>query len=314
MRVLILLATALLAAGCIAPPGEDRQPGERTVNSGGDMTAAETRAESVDVCKDGVTLLGGEGQFCAERRVEVEGTISGISRMDVDLRTFNGAVEAFDDQEGHWGLTAVLRARGATADEAKRNLEKIAFSYAHEAAGSHFLTAEASTKDQRGNGLSASLHVTLPRSIAYVLVASTTNGGVAVKGLRTDGLSAHTTNGVVSVDADVTHVDLVTTNGDIQATLTPTSSGRVSALTTNGDVALTLPEDATRGYDLEARTTNGQVDVRLRDGATTNDQPSNPYYDANKEARFRTTDFGARRLQTTVTLVTTNGGVTVDPK
>lgn len=311
--ILLLSIVGLVSAGCIAPR-EDQLPSS-TLGAGvdADMTAKETRADKVDVCKEGITLVGGAGGFCAERRIDVEGTLRDISGLEVSLSTFNGAIEVFDDQADQWGLSAVLRARGTTEDEAKRNLEKIVFSYEHTRDGEHFLSAEASTTERQSSGLSASFYVTLPRTLVLRLAADTTNGGITVKGMRTDGLSAHTTNGGIEVEADVTQVDLDTTNGGIAAILTPTSSGRISLDTTNGGIELALPEDATRGYDLAADTTNGKVAVNLQDGTTTRDQ-SNPYYDSNNEARFVTNDYAGRRIQSQVMLDTTNGGITVDPK
>lgn len=303
-----LVVLLVVAAGCIAPP--DRVPaGERTVNAGGEMTAKESRADAVAVCREDLGILPA-GQFCAERTIEIDGSIAGIERMDVDLSTFNGAVELFDHQEGEWALKAVLRARGATAEQATANLDKIAFTWAHVDAGSHFLSARAEAPGRDSNGLAASIFANLPRSIDLVVVAGTSNGNVQVRGVSTDGLAVQTSNGNVELDAAVSHVVVGTSNGQVEAKLRPVASGRIAIATSNGAIQLTVPEDAEHGYDLDAKTSNGKVTIHLRDGETTRPE-GNPYYDPQNDARFLTNGFASRDIQSIVELGTSNGAITV---
>lgn len=311
--VILLVALGTLAAGCIAPPGDDAPAGARTANSGGSMTAKETHEEKVALCTSGLGLPSG-AQFCAERTLRVEGDVSGISRMDVDLETFNGDVDLSDHAEGGWSLVAVLRARGASEAEAKANLDKIAFAWGHQEGDTHFLAAKAQSPREPAGGHSASLAAELPRSILLVASLGTSNGDVRVADVATDGLAAHTSNGNVEIDASVTQADLRTSNGKVDARLDPTGSGRIGASTSNGAITLELPEDARHGYDLDARTSNGKVAINLRDGETKRDAPSNPYYDPQNDARFTTRGYASRGVQSIVHLVTSNGAITVDPK
>lgn len=309
-RLALLVTLGLLAAGCIAPPGGDAPPGGRTTNEGGEMTAKESRGED-QVVPCGAPLPLGAGAFCATRVLRMEGDVRGVQKMDVDLRTFNGNVGLEGGSGDAWSLVATLTARGATEAEARQELDRIDFAWSHVEDGSHFLRAEASTPSPSGQR-AASLDATLPRGIVLVLTAATSNGNVDVSGVATDGLAAHTSNGNVGVEASVTQADLRTSNGNVDAKLQPTGSGRIGVGTSNGAIDLEVPEDARHGYEVDARTSNGRVTIDLRDGKVER-PPSNPYYDPQNEARFTTTDYGARAIRSTVDLTTSNGAITVGP-
>ena len=308
--VVLVAALGMLAAGCIAPP-EGRDAFSDRMETGGSMTAKESRDDSVGPCS-GVGVLPTAGAFCAKRVVRVEGQVAGLSRLDVDLQTFNGNVDLAGGRGDAWSLEAVLTARGASEEEARASLERIAFAWSHVEGGRHFLAAVAETPSP-SSGRAASLAVTLPRGLVLVAAAATSNGGIHVEDVATDGLSAHTSNGNVEVDASVTQADLRTSNGQVEAALSPTGPGRISAGTSNGAIHLTLPEDARHGYELDAKTSNGRVTINLRDGETKR-PPSNPYYDPQNEASFTTSGYASRAIRSVVHLTTSNGGITVDPQ
>lgn len=111
-----------------------------------------------------------------------------------------------------------------------------------------------------------------------------------------------------------TQVDLGTSNGAIEATVEPTSSGRFSLATSNGPVTLRVPEDPSRGYDATGTTSNGEVAIQLRDGQKGDCPQGSQYYTPPCVHRtFRTSGFGGRSIQTLVTLATSNGDVTLAP-
>jgi DUF4097 and DUF4098 domain-containing protein YvlB len=232
--------------------------------------------------------------------------------MDVDLKAVNGHVSVKQGGSGSWSLKAVLKAHGATQEEANANLEHVVFSWRHTDGSSHFVQAEA--REDGSNcrcNAQGDIDVTLPTGLVMVVTAETTNGAVGVQG-RTDGLSVQTVNGAVNVDADVTQVSLETTNGQIQATLRPTASGRISATTTNGQVALSLPEDAQRGYDVSGRTTNGQVSIQLKDGDLGPCPSGSQYYTPPcNERSFKTHGYDQRAIRSQVSATGTNGQIVV---
>ncbi|MFA5862124.1 MAG: DUF4097 family beta strand repeat-containing protein [Candidatus Thermoplasmatota archaeon] len=299
-----------LLAGCISPDQPQAPAGTRTPNTGGDMTGSEKRMDDATVCADGGSLSKSQ-TFCATRTITVAGTISGITKMDVDVGSFNGDVTFHTAGAGKWGFVATLHATGSTLDEAKKNLDNIQFSWSHVEGASHFLQAHAK-KDGEGSGYSATFDVGLPPSITYVLVGTTTNGDVTLTDLATDGLSLRTTNGHVSVSADVTQVQLSATNGDVAGKLRVTGPGRLTGSSTNGNVRLEVPEDAQHGYDATLTTTNGQVNVQMSDGQKGDCPTGSQYYTPPCTHRtFRSTNYDARAIRSLVTVTTTNGDVTL---
>lgn len=307
--VALALVAAALAAGCIQPsdPSVADSPPPNTHNDGGNMTAREQVANAT--CSGN----GGSKPFCASRTVSVSGALSGIAKMDVDLKTTNGHVNVRQSGSSSWSLVAVLKAYGATQEEANANVARITYSWRHTDGSSHFLQAEARQPDDCQCNAQASIDATLPTGLAMVVTAETTNGAIDVEG-KTDGLSAHTTNGAISANADVTQVALATTNGRIDATLRPTASGRISATTTNGQVELSLPEDAQRGYDVTGRTTNGAVTISLKDGDLGPCPQGSQYYTPPcNERTFKTHGYDQRAIQTGVSASGTNGQIVVKP-
>lgn len=306
MRTLVIaLLLALPAlAGCIQPPGGAAEaatvPADaRDVDSTSEMSARETVEESVGACVDR------NEPYCATKRVVVAGDLT-LDSLPITLSTVNGHVEVAAGSDTRWSLEATLRAHGDTEAAAKRALRNLAFSWSHRSGDAHGLDAKARllTNSAR-DGESASLRVVVPANLLVELNAGTTNGGITVEGLRTDGLSAKTTNGGITLRATVTNVLADTTNGRIDAELTPTRSGRLMLDTTNGGIELRLPESEARGYDVHADTTNGRATIELRDGTVSGTEPD--------EKRFRTTGYDSRAIRTTVSADTTNGSIAVTP-
>ena len=314
----ILLAATFLSlalAGCLQVPGMDgpdanssSEATSSTRDAGGDarMSATEAKREEAGTCSRG---------WCITRTVTVTGALADLDLLEVDLGTLNGGIKVTGGAEGSWRMVATLTTKASSRAAAEAADRDLTFAWSHMDGGSHFLEGKAEFEGrhndvQRG----ADIEVVMPRSLVLRLVADTTNGGVTVSGVRTDGLSADTTNGGITVDADVTQVTLDTTNGGIDAKLRPTASGRITLDTTNGRIGLVLPEGETLGYDLEGSTTNGEVEIGLRDGTVGPCPEGGQYYTPPCNHRtFRTKDYESRAIRSQVQLGSTNGGVEVQP-
>jgi Putative adhesin len=121
------------------------------------------------------------------------------------------------------------------------------------------------------------------RALQGSIAAETTNGSLDVRGSRGD-LTLHSTNGAIQLtDTTSSVVRADTTNGEIALTFTDAPSS-VVALSTNGAVTVTVPDttayavvahttngaldtssirtDPASGHRIEARTTNGSVEIR----------------------------------------------------
>lgn len=316
----ILTLSTLVLAGCINPgagdEGEDDgfSPMVGSAGTGGAMTATETKEEWTGLCTDRPGMGGGAGAFCAERKVIVNGVLTGFSAMDVDLSTFNGDVTVTSTSDDDYGFVASLRARGATEADAKRAMEEITFAWSHADGDAHFLSVEASYngKDNQ-NARSAILEARLPKALLLRLTAETINGDVSAKGLRAEGLHLESVNGDVIAEAEVAQVQLDTVNGDVEGTLKPLGSGRIRADTTNGEITLRMQEGDAIGYDVLGRTTNGEVEIGLRDGDVGPCPQGSEYYTPPCNQRtFKTRNYDARQMRLAVTLESVNGDVTVN--
>lgn len=308
----LFAATLVLLAGCIALPQDGAAPNaDPQARSGREMTATERQNDKSDVCTDGG--LGLSDRFCATRTITVTGKLAGFDLLDIDLETFNGAITIKEASGDAWGFVATLKARGATAAEATRAIDDIDFTWAHEDGAGHFVEVVAEHQADT-DGRSVAIELTFPRAVAMRLVASTSNGAIELAGVRTDGASLATSNGKIVARGDVTHVDLTTSNGAIEATLRPVSPAQWSLATSNGKIDLKVPEGDAYGYQFSGTTSNGEVDYTLRDGTKGSCPEGSQYYTPPCDQRsFHTRNYDRRDVQVTAILTTSNGEINVGP-
>jgi hypothetical protein len=315
-RPIALGLTLILAlAGCLQLPDDpDRLADDaREPRTGGMMSAEETRKDDATLCTGGVELTG-DRRFCATRIVTVEGTLSGFSSLDVALETFNGDVRVSEGPDGRWGFVATLKGRGASAEAATAQVDAIDFTWAHEDATGHFVEVVAEHEGE-AHDLEAEILLTMPRSLVMSVVAATSNGDVELAGGKTDKLALVTSNGDVLASGSAAQVSLTTSNGKIEADLTPTSDARWALTTSNGDIALAVPEGADYGYKLEGTTSNGEVDYTLRDGEKGPCPQGSEYYTPPCNHRtFETRGFDSRDVRVHATLTTSNGEIGASPR
>lgn len=137
------------------------------------------------------------------------------------------------------------------------------------------------------------------------LAVKTSDGDVGLSGVDARDVEVRTSDGdVAATIAGTRRVSITTSDGDVTASLEPAASGAVDVRSSDGDVHLELPEGARVGYALTARTSDGAIDVGLRDGATD--------YDEDRErASFRTRGLASRAIQVGVGIVTSDGDISV---
>ena len=306
-RTLAFLLLLSVLAGCIDVPdggsgddvsGASSPPADRIEG----MTATERRDDVIARCQDdGITVP--PGPYCGQRTVTVTGRI-GLDRLPVSLLGTNGAVVLTSGEGDAWSFVAIVKTRALTEEEARRGLDT-AWSWSHEDAQGHHLKAGpvGGVPLLGATLVGVQYEVSLPEWVALDLAVETTNGAVSLGWGRAEAVSVRTTNGAVMLGGRAVDVDVSTTNGAITATLVPARSGEWAARTTNGAIHLVAPEHRERGYDLDARSTNGRVDILLQDGRTEEMERSHK--------TFRTDGFASRAVQTRVALGTTNGAITV---
>jgi DUF4097 and DUF4098 domain-containing protein YvlB len=197
------------------------------------------------------TMHGGRAQ--AQQTWDRTYTLAG-SDAAVDISNVNGTfdVEAVDGNSLE--VKAVLTARGATEDDAKKTLAKVEMV---EQADASRVSLQAKYPRELGrNGIEVNYTIRAPRSARVSL--ENVNGHVRVNGVFA-GLRAETTNGAVHGEGLGNTVVATTTNGEIKIRMASIGGEGVALETTNGGIELKLPADAKA--TLSARCVNGGIKV-----------------------------------------------------
>lgn len=315
-----------------------RMPQDRS----GTMTAADHVEDQTRLCLTGASFtLGTLPVYCATRTTFVEGEMT-LAGLPFDIRSDVGDIQVTTSSAGRWSLLVTVTASDATDDAARARLDETLVSWSIDDGGEPNLRVEAVHRRQDDFQRNAiRIEVALPRDAVYAGSVSTATGDVAVAGLAFERLQPSTSTGDVDVsdvrasrldassstgtlslagifgelhassstgdqhvDAEAEDVELSTSTGSITATLRPNASGRIAASASTGDVHLALPEDARRGYQIEAETSTGEARIDLQDGEGTRSKDGD-------EASFETHGFSHRAVRTTVSLGASTGDVVV---
>ncbi len=132
------------------------------------------------------------------------------------------------------------------------------------------------------------------------VVGRSSNGSLKVTNFVGNELDLRTSNGNADIVATAPSIDIVTSNGRV--TLRPEflENGELNVSTSNGGIKAYLPEAMDIGYNIKARTSNGNVDVFLRDLNI---------IDRNE---YQTHNFADLPIQVFVDLTTSNGDILID--
>lgn len=216
-----------------------------------------------------------------------EATLAADGRVSVDARP-NGGIDVTGTERGDMLVRVRVAAWADTDEEAWQMVSDVRL---------HLDGAELSASGPDGSGKrswSASFRLSVP--VRTDLALESTNGGIAIEDVDGD-IEFRTTNGGIRVAGLAGTVRGRTTNGGVTVALTGDrwSGSGLDVRTTNGGVTLMVPE----GYSarLETGTTNGGMTVDF------------PVTVQGRIGRRLSTDLGSGGPP--VTVVTTNGGVTV---
>jgi hypothetical protein len=209
-------------------------------------------AASLSACDVMVNTMHG-GRERAQQTWTRTYTLSGADAA-VELVNISGSfdVEAVDGDTLE--IKAVLTARGATEDDARKALAKVEM--VEEADASRVRLQAKYPRELGRQGIEIDYTIRAPRT-ARVSIENT-NGNVKVAGVFA-GLKAETTNGGVSGEGLGNTVVAATTNGEIKIRMASLGGEGVALETTNGGIDLRLPADAKA--TLSARCVNGGIRV-----------------------------------------------------
>lgn len=226
--------------------------------------------------------LGGGRSFVFTK--ELDGKFVG-ERPEIGVRNTNGRIVIENSQDDRWHLRLTVRVRADGADEA-RGLAESLVSVKH---ADTALSVES--KRLFGQNAGVDIDLLLPCGIRPRLQASCTNGTINLIGITGEKLVLHTVNGKVkaqefqteSIEAHSVNggiwlagagqqIKCRAANGRIQLLYAGESSARVELETVNGAIDVSLPLGEQVGYQVDAASTAGAVEVNLpnvlREGRT----------------------------------------------
>ena len=266
--------------------------------------------------------VSGSGSYRVSETRVLEGPMA-ADRVLVDVDIFNGGVEVSTWDRDEYQFTALIRAKGASDEDAQGNLEALVLDLDEATVlGKRKLTLRHNISPMRTTYYSISLEVKLPADAVIDLnldssnggftlldmscgeiELDTSNGGVTFYDVTADTVLVDTSNSWVRGDLDAADVNVDTSNGGIQLTIPSTRSGRYVLDTSNGPIYLDLSASPEVGYDLKLSTSNGRLSVSLPDMV----------YSLNRDTRkeARTDGFAAKAVKIFIDAGTSNGGMDV---
>jgi Putative adhesin len=214
----------------------------------------------------------------------------------LEINNINGKIDVEPSTGNSVDVSAVKKARGASAESAKASLDRATIV---EDVSSGRIKIDTKIEKLSGvvfNGgnITVEYHVKVPAG-AEVKV-TTVNGGIEITGLH-GRISAETTNGGVTTRDVSGQLEASTTNGGLDIDLSRVPEGGVKLEFTNGGLKMRVPRDAKA--TISASITNG--------GINSNDLQIEATGDNNRRRLEGRMNGGGGRIQ----IEGTNGGITL---
>ncbi len=216
----------------------------------------------------------------------------------LEIANVNGRIEVEPSSGNAVEVTAIKKAKGASPEAAKAELQRIEIAEDVSSSRIHIETRiDGMSKGFfTGPGKQVEYHVKVPAT-AEVKV-TTVNGGIDIEGLN-GRIDAETTNGGVRAREIGGPIAASTTNGGVDVDLTHVADGGVKLECTNGGIRVHMPADSKAS--ISARIANG--------GIRTNGLDIDKSETGHRRLEGRLNGGGPR-----VELAGTNGGISVSAR
>ena len=236
----------------------------------------------------------------------------------------NGGFTLSEWDEDGYLLSARIRARGRTEDDAQSNMDKVGISLNDVLdSGTQELELLIDVPTGLWNRINVEVTLYIPTEVMMDLELSTTNGGIHLESIQggefnvdtTNGdleytnilaetVTGSTTNGDVSGKVEATDFFGRTTNGQIELTIPSTMTGTYTLTSTNGGIDVQVSQTEDNGFNLDSSVSNGGVDFTL-DGLD---------YSVNtaKSKKATTDNWTSADIQIEITASTTNGNIDIN--
>lgn len=242
----------------------------------------------------------------------------------LSLSTHNGNLFVERSGSGDDVLETVLEARGATSDEALARLAALCIVITRSADGTSLGAKLVATDNlpQLWNNRGASMELQVPAAESDEVRLDASNGAISVTGLRAATLLADSSNGGLTLHADVQDLTAESSNGglDLEGAFgnveASTSNGGISFMgkpwgdgawawvldTSNGPIDARVTTGSDLGYDVEGSTSNAAVTLDLVDSQAVGSQ-------RETSKHVRTNGYEQRGQRVAFTLDTSNGSI-----
>jgi hypothetical protein len=172
----------------------------------------------------------------------------------VEIVNVNGKIEVQASTGNSVDVTAVKKARGATAEGAKAALGRVSFAEDISSSQVKVETKIARSEGFNNSGVEVEYHVKVP--VGAEVRFTTVNGGVDITGLE-GRIRAESTNGGIDARGIAGQLEASTTNGGLDIDLARMPEGGVKLETVNGGIKVRLPRDAKA--TISATVANGGI-------------------------------------------------------
>ncbi|CAJ36653.1 DUF4097 family beta strand repeat-containing protein [Methanocella arvoryzae] len=211
--------------------------------------------------------------FAIEQK-EYNASHAAADRIELDVSTFNGAVEVLPSDGDTVDVKVVMHAPEGRIGEITADAN---FGGDNESMKVN-VDVRRLTSDVVAAGfgnLGGNVYVYVPEESLYDINVRTSNGRVHVGNFSGEALKLQTSNGGITVEGgDYSRIDAKTSNGRIVAKYNATDvvfetsnsgidldttqpAGSLRAITSNGRISVDLPDTA--GFSIEASTSNGRI-------------------------------------------------------
>jgi DUF4097 and DUF4098 domain-containing protein YvlB len=247
-----------------------------------------------------------------------------LDKLYLEVDDKNGAITVEKWDRDGYRIDLTLRAKGSTDTQAEQRLREIDILFSDSINDdTQSLDLDFDVPGNQWNNYAVTIEVKLPENIELELNLDTSNGKITLQDITANTVTLDTSNGVIDLDdvyADTltgstsngkiqgqiegSNIELGTSNGSIDLTITGATSGKYELSTSNGSIDLTVPTSSNVGYNVDLRTSIGSLDVNLDDF----DYSVNE----NRHKAGETDNFDSMQTQITIEAETSLGSIKIN--
>ena len=246
------------------------------------------------------------------------------SKLSLIVNDKNGGITLETWDNPGYSIDLTLRAKGATTQDAERNLENLNVMFTDTvSADTQKLDLGFQTPSNIWSNYLVVVDAKIPKDVLVVMDLDTSNGEITLTNVNSTNIVLHTSNGRLNLEniycdtlqgdtsngqvsglVDGVSIDLSTSNGSIDITIPATRNGTYTLDTSNGAVSVSATTTSQTGYDVDLSTSLGSINVNL----------PNMSYTTNESRRKvgETTDYANKPVQIQIKAQTSIGSININ--